>query len=250
MKRSFTISLSILLLLIVNSVAAQTVTCDYLDPVSTTIKENDSTNIFGRIFITGITSQPGNSSLINATLLLSNADLPGFQGDPRFGQYNVATFPSIFNTQVNDIYEYKTKVNNLPIGNYNFCYKYVYNSTTYLGGAVGDPGWFHVGTLKVVSSSTSVENMEIIPISFSLSQIYPNPFNPTTTIYYSIPKTSFVSIKVFDVLGNEIKTLVKEEKIAGNHSIEFNANKLTSGIYLYRMQADNFSETKKLILLK
>jgi hypothetical protein len=88
------------------------------------------------------------------------------------------------------------------------------------------------------------------PIHFILFQNYPNPFNPSTAISYSIPKTSLVTIKVYDVLGKEIATLINEEKPAGNYNINFDGSNLTSGVYFYRMQAGNFSETKKLILLR
>ncbi len=93
------------------------------------------------------------------------------------------------------------------------------------------------------------QNKEM-PKYFSLEQNYPNPFNPVTTIDYSIPQTSFVSIKIYDMLGMEIITLVNEEKSAGNYKVKFNAGKFSSGLYLCRLQAGNFSETKKLILLK
>ena len=85
---------------------------------------------------------------------------------------------------------------------------------------------------------------------YSLEQNYPNPFNPSTTIKYQIPELSFVTIKVYDVLGNEITTLVNEEKPAGNFEVEFNASNLTSGIYFYRIQAGDFVETKKMVLMK
>lgn len=79
---------------------------------------------------------------------------------------------------------------------------------------------------------------------------YPNPFNPTTNIRYNIPKESFVTIKVFDVLGKEIATLINEYKHEGKYEIEFNAVSLTSGIYYYRLQSGDFVQTKKMILLK
>ncbi len=81
-------------------------------------------------------------------------------------------------------------------------------------------------------------------------QNFPNPFNPSTTIYYSIPELSFVTLKVYDVLGNEIVTLVNEEKSIGTHTIEFDATALPSGIYFYRIQAGSFVETKKMVLMK
>ncbi|MHB1688059.1 MAG: T9SS type A sorting domain-containing protein [Ignavibacteriaceae bacterium] len=83
-----------------------------------------------------------------------------------------------------------------------------------------------------------------------MEQNYPNPFNPATTISYSIPVRNFVTLKVYDLFGKEVATLVNEEKNAGNYKIEFNGNKLSSGVYFYRIQTGNFAETKKLILLK
>lgn len=93
-------------------------------------------------------------------------------------------------------------------------------------------------------------NVENKISTFELSQNYPNPFNPITTINYSVSKFSKVEIKIFDVLGREIKTLINEEKSPGQYTVQFNANNLSSGVYFYRMHADNFLSTKKLILLK
>jgi len=86
--------------------------------------------------------------------------------------------------------------------------------------------------------------------NYFLYQNYPNPFNPSTKINYQIPEISFVTIKVYDVLGNEITTLVNEEKPSGNYEVEFNASTLPSGIHFYKLQAGDFVETKKMILLK
>jgi hypothetical protein len=90
----------------------------------------------------------------------------------------------------------------------------------------------------------------IIPEEMVLGQNYPNPFNPVTTIEYSLPASNFVSIKVYDILGREIETLINEEKLPGNYKVEFNGESLASGIYFYTMQAGSFSMTRKLILLK
>ena len=89
-----------------------------------------------------------------------------------------------------------------------------------------------------------------IPTGFELSQNYPNPFNPVTVIGYQLPVIGFVSLKVFDVLGNEVATLVDEFKPAGRYEVEFNASGLSSGAYFYKLRADNFIQTKKLLLLK
>jgi hypothetical protein len=95
-----------------------------------------------------------------------------------------------------------------------------------------------------------VESEIIKPLAFSSEQNFPNPFNPTTTITYQIPEISFVTLKVYDVLGKEITTLVNEEKPAGNYVVEFNAINLPSGIYFCRINAGNFVETKKMVLMK
>lgn len=103
----------------------------------------------------------------------------------------------------------------------------------------------------VINVLTDVkENSNSIPTKYSLSQNYPNPFNPTTRIRYSIPTGSFVQLKIFDILGNEVASLVKAQQPAGYHEVEFNAANLSSGIYFYRLQTDNYSESKKLILMK
>jgi len=88
------------------------------------------------------------------------------------------------------------------------------------------------------------------PKQFKLEQNFPNPFNPTTTIRYSIPQRSNVVLKVYDVLANEVATLVNEDKDRGVYKTNFDASQLASGIYLYRIQAGSFVETKKMILLK
>ncbi len=85
---------------------------------------------------------------------------------------------------------------------------------------------------------------------YGLKQNYPNPFNPSTNIEFSIPKTEHVELKIYDLLGNEITTLLSEEMPGGNHKIEFNAKSLSSGIYYYKLKAGIFTDTKKFILLK
>ena len=84
----------------------------------------------------------------------------------------------------------------------------------------------------------------------NLSQNYPNPFNPSTTIKYSIPKNSLVTLKVYDVLGREVKTLVNEYKTAGDYNADFNASHLASGIYFYRITAGKYTAVRKMQLLK
>lgn len=98
---------------------------------------------------------------------------------------------------------------------------------------------------------TSVEDKrENVPQQFRLYQNYPNPFNPSTTIHFSILRRSHVTLKVFDVLGREVATLVNGELSAGEHSVVFKAEKMASGVYFYRLSADDFVETKKMLIAK
>ncbi|MEJ2616433.1 MAG: kelch repeat-containing protein [Ignavibacteriaceae bacterium] len=85
---------------------------------------------------------------------------------------------------------------------------------------------------------------------YSLHQNYPNPFNPSTTIKYSIPKQSYVTLKLYDILGREVATLVNAEKPSGNYQVEFNAANLPSGVYFYRIQAGSFNQVRKMLLIK
>jgi hypothetical protein len=99
-------------------------------------------------------------------------------------------------------------------------------------------------------AAAAVKNVNALPAECTLHQNYPNPFNPATRIEYELPASSRVSLTVYDVLGREIQTLVDERQSAGNHSVTFNAGNLPSGVYFYRVQAGNYSATKKLLLLK
>jgi hypothetical protein len=111
-------------------------------------------------------------------------------------------------------------------------------------------GPFDVMAAYGCSGPVSVEDEEVVPDIYSLSQNYPNPFNPSTTIKYSVPQSSFVKIKVYNTIGQEIAELVNQELQIGNYEVTFDARNLPSGIYFYRIEAGNFVETKKMILLK
>ena len=97
---------------------------------------------------------------------------------------------------------------------------------------------------------TDVGDDELLVNEFKLFNNYPNPFNPSTTIKFNVPSISDVTIRIYDVLGNEIETLVNQEKTAGTYEVEFNSEGISSGIYLYRITAGDFTQTKKMILLK
>jgi hypothetical protein len=109
---------------------------------------------------------------------------------------------------------------------------------------------FVADNMRVTSINTSVISEGELPVMFMLKQNYPNPFNPSTTISYQLRTQSYVTLKVFDVLGREVATLVNSVEQPGNKSVNFNAGNLESGVYYYRLQAGNFIETKKFVLLR
>ncbi len=116
-------------------------------------------------------------------------------------------------------------------------------------------GGFNFSYMDFVLVATDVEDKSQIPLSFELEQNFPNPFNPTTNIKYTIPSIidggkSAVMLKVYDVLGNEIATLVNEQQSEGKYEVDFNGSNLSSGVYFYRLQSGNYTDMKKMILLR
>ena len=128
---------------------------------------------------------------------------------------------------------------------------------THTFNAVGDfpyycephQGMGMTGTI-IVQEPVSVPDDELITEEFELKQNYPNPFNPSTSIQYAISSRQFVTLKVYNILGDEIATLVNEEKPSGVYDVKFDAAGLSSGMYIYKLQAGSFVETKKMIMLK
>lgn len=132
-----------------------------------------------------------------------------------------------------------------PLASFNFPIGEASNTSLF-----PDETYYHDIELSWVSVVTDVSDEKTIPINYQLDQNYPNPFNPTTKIKFSLPKDSFVTLKVYDALGKEVISLVNEQKSAGNYEVNFNAINLASGLYFYRIDADNFSESRKMMLLK
>ncbi len=102
----------------------------------------------------------------------------------------------------------------------------------------------------LVTTTSAGNNTSLIPSKFELSQNYPNPFNPTTKINFAIPKQGLVTMKIYDVLGREVRTLVNEVKQAGNYTVDFNAMEFASGVYFYKLTSGDFSDIKRMILVK
>ena len=105
--------------------------------------------------------------------------------------------------------------------------------------------------VHVTPATVITETSSEIPTKFRLNQNYPNPFNPVTKITYSLPRKSFVTLKIYDVLGREVKTLVNKSQEEGNYLVNFNANNLSSGIYFYKLSAENsYVKTKKMLFMR
>ncbi|MDX1372473.1 MAG: T9SS type A sorting domain-containing protein, partial [Nitrososphaeraceae archaeon] len=104
--------------------------------------------------------------------------------------------------------------------------------------------------VNVIDKPVVVKSDETVVAEFYLEQNYPNPFNPNTTIKFKIANRSFTSLKVYDVIGNEVSSLVNKELAAGEYQFTFKANNLTSGIYIYKLATSGFSQSKKMLLLK
>ncbi|MFA5403547.1 MAG: T9SS type A sorting domain-containing protein [Ignavibacteria bacterium] len=151
-----------------------------------------------------------------------------------------------------------TSINSKKANYINRYYRMNITTPNYIGGYFW---WYYKQDCIPYSSSlwsvlnnamttlTGTVNNEI-PIEAFLGNNYPNPFNPSTKIDYAIPKNSFVNIKIYDNLGREVSTLVNELKSAGKYSIDFNANNIAAGVYYYKLTSNNFSEVKKMILVK
>lgn len=151
--------------------------------------------------------------------------------------------------------------NQIPISSINSGGEKIVNTNYSINSSLGTPfigkslnvsnhqysGFWYVYLNDII---TSVEDQEIIPTVFKLEQNYPNPFNPSTIIKFGIPERSNVLIKIYDILGSEVITLVNEEMEVGWYKKEFNANGFASGMYIYRMKAGNFVSTKKMLMIK
>ncbi len=148
--------------------------------------------------------------------------------------------------------EYNAKIFNLSdtteAGTGNYTMQFITQPYTVSRAGITALGPFSVGRFRDVTGVS--EPPESVPMEFNLSQNYPNPFNPTTTINFNIAKESLVQLKIYDLLGKEMKTLIDATMSAGNHDVYFEAKDLSSGVYFYQIKAGNFTQSKKMILIK
>jgi hypothetical protein len=169
------------------------------------------------------------NSNINYNLHFTNQQINGFDSSPK----NVAA--KYWDSQTSSWKKVSNAIVNIDDGTVNFNMSLVSN---------------YVILTSTVITSVEQENSSIIVDDFRLGQNYPNPFNPSTTINYTLPKNGDVTLKVFDVLGREVKMLVNQTQQAGNYNVSFNASDLPSGIYFYELNSNNFVQVKKMMLLK
>jgi len=132
---------------------------------------------------------------------------------------------------------------------------FIFNNTigeSFIGKSINTGNQQLIGFWYVYQKQTitAINDEENIPISFKLEQNYPNPFNPTTKIKYAVPERTRVVIKIYDITGSEISTLVNKELDTGWYEMDFNATALSSGVYFYRMQAGSYVSIKKMLLIK
>ncbi|NCS89034.1 MAG: hypothetical protein COW85_07980 [Ignavibacteria bacterium CG22_combo_CG10-13_8_21_14_all_37_15] len=130
-------------------------------------------------------------------------------------------------------------------------------STYYFIIDQNDSAWNNIRSIPynfvAGDSIVGINDLDNVPKEFSLSQNYPNPFNPTTRINFTVPTSltpTLLTLKIYDIVGNEIATLVNEEKAPGTYEVAFDAAGLTSGVYFYKIQSGYFTQTRKLILIK
>ncbi|MEO8208992.1 MAG: T9SS type A sorting domain-containing protein, partial [bacterium] len=154
---------------------------------------------------------------------------------------NMSTFASQSSFTPTLASQWATKVFTMPVGTnkVRFVAKTDYGNNLFLDNIVS------TGSVGIGENELS-----LTPDKYSLQQNYPNPFNPSTSINFSIPKSGLVTLKIYDVLGKEVATLVNEVKTAGNYSLDFNAYNLTSGVYFYKIESGSFSDIKRMMLIK
>ena len=184
---------------------------------------------YGRIYLVN----PNNGNLISSDTSLNRIDAAGWNF-AQTGGYNLRTCGNGNNSGYTSTYDVKFDEN-----------KNLYTQSNY-GWTVDK--WRYNGTLP---TATGVEELGgTVPELYNLKQNYPNPFNPTTNIEFSLSKSGRVSLKLYDVLGKEAMTLVDEERGVGNYKLTFDARNLPSGTYFYQLKSGEFTQTKKMILVK
>jgi hypothetical protein len=187
-------------------------------------------------------------------VLLSPANNAVSQPIPLILAWNVTSLAASYRVQVSTIANFQTTIVSDTTDTTSMVLPHLDLSRTYYWrvsarNEEGESNYSEVWHFR--TGTTGIEQInQTIPKEFNLSQNYPNPFNPTTKVEFRIPKQSFVSIELFDMLGHRITTLVHEVKSPGTYGVTIDGSTLASGMYIYIMKADNFTMSKKLVLMK
>jgi len=220
--------------------------------------------LIGALGVRGSTDSVWSSNLDSATVygtpgayFSKQLIVPGYSTKWSWGEYTWedTTMSNTVTVQV-PVGTFTNCIKSREIKRYTSSGAVIYIEYTYYAKGIGKVMSVRENTSSNVlvqynaATSVEVKNELAVSTGFSLCQNYPNPFNPATIINFSIPKSCFVTLKIYDLLGREIETLVNEEKSVGNYKLKFEGSNLPSGVYFYRLHAGSFSETKKLIVLK
>jgi hypothetical protein len=204
---------------------------------------NITTEIFGDLIKTDFSGD---------TLWIKHLHGAGFSICPTYdGNYLVAGFGVDFFGMFLHMLDLIDDSGNILCQNVHpACFRSVIQASDSSYVATGDHSYF-LSLCKIPPFVTGLnQSADIITKAFSLSQNYPNPFNPSTTIEFDLPKTSEVTLKIFNILGEEVATLVSDRLSAGSYSYDWDANNLASGIYLYKLQTGDYVETRKMVLMR
>jgi len=195
--------------------------------------DSAAVNLFVPVELAGFSSAVSENDVTLSWHTATELNNSGFQVERMQGnnEWNEIGFVN-GNGTTTEIHNYSFEDKNLAAGTYNYRIKQIDFDGTY--------EYFILEDEVEISS----------PGNFVLLQNYPNPFNPTTTIKYLVAEKTFVSLKIYDVAGSEVATIINREQVAGEYEFDFDAGNLTSGVYFYKLQAGNFVETKKMILLR
>jgi thiol-disulfide isomerase/thioredoxin len=179
--------------------------------------------------------------------IISYTSPPGTNGEMMFPDVFRASYPTSLGTSISSTagtynFQFTYKRNPVWVDSMIYTLAFVQNDANHEVFNSGRPANINITGKQTYSNE--------IPGSFTLMQNYPNPFNPSTFIAFTVPKDVYVSLKVYDILGNEVKTLVDGNHKAGTYNIFFDGSELSSGIYLYKLRAGDFTETKKMMLVK
>lgn len=211
-----------------------------------TFSLNSNSDMYFSVSYGVINSDLADSALIENDIVTFRVELVNAENNQVIGTFDEVIY-DLNNLSEYDNIDYKVDCTGIVTGNYFF---------RLVTSVQGDASLFLSNVqndnemLLKKNYETVKFNKELLPKEYALQQNFPNPFNPTTTIRYQIPKDGMVTLKVYDILGAEVATLVNEEKIAGKYEVNFNASNIASGVYIYRLKVNDFVNVKKMVLLK